>query len=110
MLHKMNPVRIQFIREKLVSRDASLCIYHLLPSVYQWQILTNAKLQTEIMREESDDSVDESKTLQGLDVLDVGCGGGLLCEVCSSSTKRAGCGPNRHSSDLDTPGLEYHWH
>jgi len=58
-LHKMNPVRMQFIREKLL----------------------------EIARDEQpEDAVDPNKTgiLQGLDVLDVGCGGGLLSEVCYS--------------------------
>ncbi|KAH8093289.1 ubiquinone biosynthesis O-methyltransferase [Cristinia sonorae] len=52
MLHKMNPVRMQFIKEKLL----------------------------EIRREETDDDVEEGTVLRGLDVLDVGCGGGLLSE------------------------------
>ncbi|KAK7061007.1 Hexaprenyldihydroxybenzoate methyltransferase, mitochondrial [Paramarasmius palmivorus] len=53
-LHQMNPVRMQFIREKFV----------------------------EIARDESDDTINHAKpnVLQGLDVLDVGCGGGLLSE------------------------------
>lgn len=58
MLHKMNPVRMQFIRDKLL----------------------------EIAGDEGQDIVlgekaSSGKLLQGLDVLDVGCGGGLLTEV-----------------------------
>ncbi|KAG5636910.1 hypothetical protein H0H81_006445 [Sphagnurus paluster] len=52
-LHKMNPVRVQFIREKLL----------------------------EVAREEHEgEDALSSKGLHGLDVLDVGCGGGLLSE------------------------------
>ena len=56
LLHKMNPVRMQFIRQKLLetARD-----------------------------DKGEDVVSESKVLAGLDVLDVGCGGGLLSEVRS---------------------------
>lgn len=59
MLHKMNPVRVKFVRNKLLEiagdegRDAEL--------------EKNAR---------------SGKILAGLDVLDVGCGGGLLSEVC----------------------------
>ncbi|KAJ3992152.1 S-adenosyl-L-methionine-dependent methyltransferase [Lentinula boryana] len=54
-LHKMNPVRMQFIREKL------------LETAYD---------------EQPEEAVDAKKVgiLEGLDVLDVGCGGGLLSE------------------------------
>jgi 2-polyprenyl-6-hydroxyphenyl methylase/3-demethylubiquinone-9 3-methyltransferase len=55
----MNPVRVQFIREKLL----------------------------EIAREEQGDDVvnaEKGNMLRGLDVLDVGCGGGLLSEVCNT--------------------------
>ncbi|EPT01057.1 hypothetical protein FOMPIDRAFT_1121129 [Fomitopsis schrenkii] len=52
MLHKMNPVRVQFIREKLL----------------------------ETKREDGEDIADGTGALEGLNVLDVGCGGGLLCE------------------------------
>ncbi|KAI0644211.1 ubiquinone biosynthesis O-methyltransferase [Trametes meyenii] len=52
LLHRMNPVRMQFIRNKVL----------------------------EIQREENEAGVNESQPLIGLDVVDVGCGGGLLCE------------------------------
>ena len=54
-LHKMNPVRMQFIADKL------------LEVAYD---------------EKSDAEPERSQVLKGLDVLDVGCGGGLLSEVC----------------------------
>lgn len=54
-LHQMNPVRMRFIREKLL----------------------------EVARDEHPDPSGPSPAgvLKGLDVLDVGCGGGLLSEV-----------------------------
>ncbi|TFK29638.1 ubiquinone biosynthesis O-methyltransferase [Coprinopsis marcescibilis] len=54
-LHRMNPVRVQFIQEKLA----------------------------EIASDESESGaiVPPHSVLQGLDVLDVGCGGGLLSET-----------------------------
>lgn len=54
-LHKMNPVRMQFITNKVL----------------------------EITREEQGEeiAVGRRNILDGLDVLDVGCGGGLLSEV-----------------------------
>ncbi|KAH9933519.1 S-adenosyl-L-methionine-dependent methyltransferase [Fomitopsis serialis] len=55
MLHKMNPIRVQFIREKLL----------------------------EMRREDGEDLAGENRVLEGLNVLDVGCGGGLLCESLS---------------------------
>lgn len=62
LLHRMNPTRVQYIREKLI----------------------------EVTREEKgeevgDNMVQRRDVLRGLDVLDVGCGGGLLSEVRSSS-------------------------
>lgn len=58
MLHKMNPVRVKFIREKLL------------------------EVTREELGEESGDQMERSpRALEGLDVLDVGCGGGLLSEV-----------------------------
>ena len=54
-LHKMNPVRMQFIADKLL------------------EVAYDEKPDAELKR---------SQVLKGLDVLDVGCGGGLLSEVC----------------------------
>lgn len=57
MLHKMNPVRMEFIKQKL----------------------------QEVQLEEGTPSVSSSATpLEGLNILDVGCGGGLLSEVCDT--------------------------
>jgi polyprenyldihydroxybenzoate methyltransferase/3-demethylubiquinol 3-O-methyltransferase len=54
MLHKMNPVRMEFISQKL----------------------------QEVQLEEGPCPVSSNTTpLEGLDILDVGCGGGLLSEV-----------------------------
>ena len=54
LLHKMNPVRMEFMKQKL----------------------------QEIQLEEGSCSASSTATpLEGLDVLDVGCGGGLLSEV-----------------------------
>ncbi|KAF7967960.1 hypothetical protein HWV62_32471 [Athelia sp. TMB] len=50
-LHKMNPVRVRFVRDKLL----------------------------EIAREDKGEDVNPNQ-LQGVDVLDVGCGGGLFSE------------------------------
>jgi polyprenyldihydroxybenzoate methyltransferase / 3-demethylubiquinol 3-O-methyltransferase len=52
LLHRMNPVRMQFLREKL----------------------------TEVALEERGDDLNKD-VFDGLDVLDVGCGGGLLSEA-----------------------------
>ncbi|KZS94343.1 ubiquinone biosynthesis O-methyltransferase [Sistotremastrum niveocremeum HHB9708] len=52
LLHKMNPVRMQFIRDKLL----------------------------EISHEEDAENVRNGGILEGKDALDVGCGGGLLSE------------------------------
>ncbi|EJC98235.1 3-demethylubiquinone-9 3-methyltransferase [Fomitiporia mediterranea MF3/22] len=56
LLHRMNPVRVRFIRNKLleVARDDGL---------------------------DAEENAEESaKVLNGLEVLDIGCGGGLLSE------------------------------
>ncbi|RDX42719.1 ubiquinone biosynthesis O-methyltransferase [Lentinus brumalis] len=52
LLHKMNPVRMEFVRQKVL----------------------------EMQREDGLEDANEARPLEGLDVLDVGCGGGLLCE------------------------------
>ncbi|KAH9940917.1 ubiquinone biosynthesis O-methyltransferase [Epithele typhae] len=53
LLHRMNPVRMEFVRQKVL----------------------------EIQREDGEEDVNEARPLTGLDVLDVGCGGGLLSEA-----------------------------
>ena len=63
-LHKMNPVRMQFIVDKLL------------------EVAYDEKYDTELER---------SQVLKGLDVLDVGCGGGLLSEVCFFCAHRHRC-------------------
>ena len=63
-LHKMNPLRMQFVREKVL----------------------------EITREEiGEDAISGSNPLHGLDILDVGCGGGLLSEVRSPHSPPTSC-------------------
>lgn len=57
LLHKMNPIRMQFVREKLL----------------------------EAARDDEVD-VDDGGVLRGMEVLDVGCGGGLLSEVRMTSS------------------------
>ena len=57
LLHKMNPVRMKFVREKLI------------------EVAQNEDMDT------SQEAEHSGGVLTGLDVLDVGCGGGLLSEV-----------------------------
>ena len=57
MLHRMNPVRMQYVLDKM----------------------------REVQQDEDDASVHlerPTNPLNGLDILDVGCGGGLMTEVC----------------------------
>jgi polyprenyldihydroxybenzoate methyltransferase/3-demethylubiquinol 3-O-methyltransferase len=58
MLHRMNPVRMRYIREKLLE--------------------STSEDQGEDARREMES---RREVLTGMDVLDVGCGGGLLSEV-----------------------------
>jgi hypothetical protein len=51
MLHKMNPVRTQFIRDR-------------------------------VLRVRQDEGMPHAIGLEGMEALDIGCGGGLLSEVC----------------------------
>jgi hypothetical protein len=64
LLHKMNRHRIRFIREKVLEmrRDEQL------------DVDSRAATATR--------SMESSRVLEGMDVLDVGCGGGILSEVC----------------------------
>jgi len=63
-LHKMNPVRMRFIKEKIM----------------------------EMAREEETPGDEGHSPLKGLNVLDVGCGGGLLSEVlCSNAAAAIQC-------------------
>ena len=60
----MNPHRIRFIREKVLEvLDA-----------------TSTATSTPVPP-----SLDSPRVLEGMDVLDIGCGGGILSEVSSSS-------------------------
>jgi hypothetical protein len=58
-LHRMNPKRVQFVKEKLL------------------EVAREEQGEVHAARMESG-----GKPLAGMDVLDVGCGGGLLSEVC----------------------------
>jgi hypothetical protein len=68
-LHKMNPVRVQFIEEELVNHFA-------LPAT------------------------PEGSPLEGIKLLDVGCGGGILAEVdnlhCCTAHIEGPCPPRRN--------------
>jgi len=64
LLHKMNPHRIRFIREKLLQ-------------VLQTQPDATASTSTTPIQP----SLDTPRVMEGMDVLDVGCGGGILSEV-----------------------------
>ena len=65
LLHAMNPVRIEFMREKM-------------KEIERWESSMHA-VKSGAGRGE--DKPYPRQFLQGLDVLDVGCGGGLLSEV-----------------------------
>jgi hypothetical protein len=67
LLHKMNPHRIRFIREKVLE------VLQAHPDA------TSADISTFIPP-----SLDSPRVLEGMDVLDIGCGGGILSEVRSS--------------------------
>ncbi|KAF8492978.1 S-adenosyl-L-methionine-dependent methyltransferase [Russula emetica] len=68
LLHKMNPHRIRFIREKLLE-------------VLQTQpdATTTASANT-IFPSNPTQSLESPRVMEGMDVLDVGCGGGILSE------------------------------
>ena len=68
LLHKMNRVRIDFMREKL-------------QEVRDWDAA-----KADVLGQPLPAAPSKLRFLDGMDLLDVGCGGGLLCE----STARLG--------------------
>jgi hypothetical protein len=71
LLHKMNPHRIRFIREKLLE-------------VLQTQPDATTTATTNTISSNPTQSLESPCVMEGMDVLDVGCGGGILSEVRSS--------------------------
>src|SRR6266851_3789795 len=63
LLHKMNPHRIRFIREKVL------------------QLRCDEQPYTSSGAAPATPPLESSRVLEGMDVLDVGCGGGILSEV-----------------------------
>lgn len=70
LLHKMNPHRIRFIREKVLEFLQT-----------QPDATTTATANT--ISSKPTQSVESPRLVEGMDVLDVGCGGGILSEVRS---------------------------
>ena len=69
LLHKMNPHRIRFIREKLLE-------------VLQTQPdATTTTATANTISFNPAQSLDSHRVMEGMEVLDVGCGGGILSEV-----------------------------
>lgn len=73
LLHKMNPHRIRFIREKVLQ-------------VLQTQ--PSDATATATLNTVSSYPTRSFESIEGMDVLDVGCGGGILSEVRSSIYSR----------------------
>ena len=71
LLHKMNPHRIRFIREKVLE-------------VLQTQPDATTTATTNTISSNPTQSLESPRVMEGMDVLDVGCGGGILSEVRSS--------------------------
>jgi hypothetical protein len=71
LLHKMNPHRIRFIREKLLE-------------VLQTQPDATTTATPNTISSNPTQSLESPCVMDGMDVLDVGCGGGILSEVRSS--------------------------
>jgi hypothetical protein len=63
LLHKMNRHRIRFIREKVL------------------EMRRDEQLDADSRAATATRSMESSRVLEGMDVLDVGCGGGILSEV-----------------------------
>jgi hypothetical protein len=70
LLHKMNPHRIRFIREKI-------------PEVLQTQPDATTTATANTISSNPTQSLESHRVMEGMDVLDVGCGGGILSEVRS---------------------------
>jgi hypothetical protein len=71
LLHKMNPHRMRFIREKLLE-------------VLQTQPNATTTATANTISSDPTQSLELPHVMEGMDVLDVGCGGGILSEVRSS--------------------------
>lgn len=79
LLHKMNPTRMEFVRQKVVQG---------LQDNEGWSFEKRDRVDDagNLKRWEGMASVKgKGKWLEGMDVLDVGCGGGLLSEASSPS-------------------------
>ena len=74
LLHKMNPHRIRFIREKILE----------ILQTQPYDATTTATANT--ISSDPTQSLESPRVMEGMDVLDVGCGGGILSEVRSSSS------------------------
>jgi hypothetical protein len=72
LLHRMNPHRIRFIREKVLE------VLQTQPDDATTTTTANTVSSNPTQSRES------PRVIEGMDVLDVGCGGGLLSEVRSS--------------------------
>lgn len=73
-LHRMNPVRMEFVREKVMRGEMD-------DEGWSFEKRDRVGSDGKIIESKSDAKVDAGKWLRGMDVLDVGCGGGLLTEV-----------------------------
>jgi hypothetical protein len=69
LLHKMNPHRIRFIREKL------------LEALHTHPDATTTTATAHTISSNPTQSLESPRVMEGMDVLDVGCGGGILSEV-----------------------------
>ena len=72
LLHKMNPHRIRFIREKLLQ---------VLQTQPDATTTTTATPNTISSNSNPTQYLESPRVMGGMDVLDVGCGGGILSEV-----------------------------
>ena len=86
LLHKMNPHRMRFIREKVLE------VQHDERQPYSGPGTATATSPLE-----------SSRVLEGMDVLDVGCGGGILSEVCLFRFPPWSNDPNKHLPSTSPP-------